>query len=331
MVPRSSRVWSLALGALFDPNIDDPLPFAGLSLVDLDFLGTGAQVNILAAGPFLQAAWSVPSLRGTAWQLQGTAFGSLVAYNDRAFVDGVELYEQNVSQRPARVTLGVLRPGRVRLRAAYELGLTRYSRSPTTAREFVAPASPAVHGMRVALEADRGPWTGAVWGVASIRQHWRGWGPDGLTSTPRAFQRFGVEASRSFVLSPRAVVRLEGVYAGGRSLDRFSRFNFDAVDNRLRGYPSAALRYDRGGALRTVATLTPAPQVRASAFADLARVRDPGYGLASRTFPGLGAALDLPLPFRSVVSLDWGFGLEARNRDGSRGAHVFRITAYKLF
>lgn len=327
---RSTRVMSLALGALFDPNIDGPLPFAGLSYVDLDFLGTGAQVNALVAGPFVQAAWSVPSLWGTRWQLQGSAFASLVAYNDRVFEAGLERYEQNVRQRPARISLGVLRPGRVRLRAAYELGLTRYSRSDATHPEFAPPASPPVHAMRLAVEADRGPWTAALWSVAAVRQHWRPWGFFSQ-QTPRSFQRFGAEASRSFVLSPHAVLRVEGAWAGGRRLDRFSRFNFDAVDNRLRGYPSAALRYDRGGALRTVATWTVAPQVRASAFLDAARVRDPGEGNRSRTYPGMGAALDLPLPLRSVAALDWGYGFEAPNRDGGRGAHVFRITVYKLF
>jgi hypothetical protein len=326
---RSTRVMSLALGALFDPNIDEPLPFAGLSYVDLDFLGTGAQVNALVAGPFLQAAWSVPSLGGTRWQLQGSAFASLVAYNDRVFEQGLERYEQNVRQRPARVTLGALRPGRVRLRAAYELGLTRYSRSDSTAPGFAAPASPPVHALRVAVEADRGPWTGALWGLAAVRQHWRSWGTG--FETPRRFQRFGAEASRTFALSPQAVVRLEGAWVDGRRLDRFSRFNFDAVDNRLRGYPSAALRYDRGGALRTVATWTVAPQVRASAFLDAARVRDPGQGAESRTYPGAGAALDLPLPWRSVAAVDWGYGFRAPNRDGGEGAHVFRITVYKLF
>jgi DNA polymerase len=153
--------------------------------------------------------------------------------------------------------------------------------------------------------------------VAAVRQHWRPWGAS--LETPRSFQRFGVEASRSFVLSPQGVLRIEGAWVDGRGLDRFSRFNFDAVDNRLRGYPSAALRYDRGGALRTVATVAVAPQVRASAFLDVARVRDPGQGEGSRTYPGAGAALDLPLFWRSVAALDWGYGFQAPNRDGKAG------------
>ena len=33
---------------------------------------------------------------------------------------------------------------------------------------------------------------------------------------------------------------------GGRDLDRFSRFAFGTFDNRLHGYPSALVRYDRG-------------------------------------------------------------------------------------
>jgi hypothetical protein len=53
--------------------------------------------------------------------------------------------------------------------------------------------------------------------------------------------------ARTFVFGPGAIMRLEASALGGRDLDRFSRFTFDAFDNRLRGYPSAGVRFDRGG------------------------------------------------------------------------------------
>ena len=38
----------------------------------------------------------------------------------------------------------------------------------------------------------------------------------------------------------------------------------------------------------------------------------------------------MALPGRILLDVDWGFGLEARGRDGRRGTHVVRVTAYKV-
>ena len=78
----------------------------------------------------------------------------------------------------------------------------------------------------------------------------------------------------------------------GRGLDRFSRFSFDAFDNRLRGYPSAGLRFDRGVVLRTAGTWNAAPGIRLDAFADTAFARDPGFAVAYAALNALGTVLD---------------------------------------
>ena len=73
---------------------------------------------------------------------------------------------------------------------------------------------------------------------------------------------------------------------GGRDLDRFSRFSFGTFDNRLRGYPSALIRYDRGGVLRTAVAWTRGASCSGStALLDTAAVRDPGFGPACATTP----------------------------------------------
>jgi hypothetical protein len=40
--------------------------------------------------------------------------------------------------------------------------------------------------------------------------------------------------------------------------------------------------------------------------------------------------VEAALPGRILLSADWGFGVQARDRDGRRGTHVVRITAYKV-
>jgi hypothetical protein len=125
--------------------------------------------------------------------------------------------------------------------------------------------------------------------------------------------------------------RIEGAIVAGGNLDRFSRITFGTFDNRLHGYPSALIRYDRGGVLRSAVSWAAAPAVRLDAFADTAAVHDPAFGAGLRNYTGLGAALECPAPFGILFALEWGYGIQGLNTDGTRGTHVLRITGYKVF
>ena len=118
---------------------------------------------------------------------------------------------------------------------------------------------------------------------------------------------------------------------GGTDLDRFSRFAFGTFDNRLHGYPAALIRYDRGAVLRTAVAWAAARAVRLDVFADTASVHDPGFGPGQRQYTGFGAALEAPAPFKTLLALEWGYGLQGINPDGRTGTHVLRISGYKVF
>jgi hypothetical protein len=309
------------------------LPFAGLSYLDFDVLGTGAQASAFLAGPFVQAALAVPSVGGPGLQLHAWASVSLAGYNDRSFRAGIERYDENLRQRPVRASVSALRRvgERTRLRLAYDLEAVELERNDTTAEDFRVPDSPVAHGLRAGLEWERGPWSAAAWASAFRRQRWREWGRAGdFSPEAGAYERAGVSLTRSFVLSPRAVARVEGGALAGRHLDRFSRFGFDAFDHRLRGYPSAGVRFDRGAVVRAAATWTAARGWRLDGFADAALVRDPTMGPGARRHLGAGAAVEAALPGRVLLTVDWGFGFDARDRQGRRGTHVVRITAFRI-
>jgi undecaprenyl-diphosphatase len=335
--PPATRVRAVAAGVVVDPNVTRPMPFAGFSYVDFDFLRTGGQVSAFLAPAFAQASWSVPRLFGSAWQLQGYAFGTLAEYNARSFRGGVERYEENLRQRPARLSVGAVRPlrGGMVLRADYELSYTRLREAESTAPDFVLPPSPVVHALRLTAEAQRGGWTASAWWSPARRQRWGEWGrpgaEDGEASSSAAFQRYGVGLARSLVFSTAAVGRVEAAWMGGRALDRFSRYTFDAFENRLRGYPTASVRFDRGGVARATMAWSATRRVRLDAFADAAFVDDPGLGDGLRAYPGLGAGVEAPLPHLGIVAAEWGYGFEGRRVDGGRGTHVFRVTAYRVF
>ena len=117
----------------------------------------------------------------------------------------------------------------------------------------------------------------------------------------------------------------------GRDLDRFSRYTFGSFDNRLRGYPSALIRYDRGAVVRGSAAWSAGRLLRIDGFADSAYVHDPGFGGGGRSYSGVGAAAESPAPFGTLVAIEWGYGFQGLNADGRRGTQVVRISGYKIF
>jgi len=334
--PSTSRVRTLAFGVIVDPNISQPLPFAGLSYLDFNLFGTGTQFNGFFGGSYGQLAFSVPSIRQSRWQIAGRAFAIASFYNDRAFAGGREQYDRNVRQRPAAASVWLVRPltARLALRVGYDLEYTALARSNVTAPAFVAPADQLAHGLRLELNGQRGGWEGSLWGVASRRAGWRPWGRSGsddYRSTDADYQRYGGSLARSVSVSPRVVARVEAAAMGGHDLDRFSRFAFGTFDNRLHGYPSALIRYDRGAVARGVVGWSPGRLLRVDGFADTAFVHDPGFSSGVSRFTGLGAALEAPAPFGTLVAVEWGYGIQGVNADGRRGTHVVRVTGYKVF
>jgi hypothetical protein len=333
---RANRVRTLAVGVILDPNISVPLPFAGLSYVDFDLFGTGTQLSAFFGGTYGQLAFSAPSLGGTRWQLAGRAFGIASSYNDRAFVEGREVYAENIRQRPAQASIWLLRSltPRISVRLGYDIDYTRLARGDSTAPGFIVPANQVVHGARFALDAQRSGWNTSVWWNPAIRTGWRAWGVAGSSEAvtgQRDFQRYGASLTRSAVISPQLVARLEGAWMAGSDLDRFSRYTFGTFDNRLRGYPSALIRYDRGAVFRSALAWSAGKLVRLDGFVDAAAVHDPGFGRGLRNYTGVGAAAEVPAPFGTLVAVEWGYGFRGVNGDGTLGTQVVRISAFKVF
>jgi hypothetical protein len=329
------RVRTLAAGIIIDPNISVPLPFAGLSYVDFDLFGTGAQLNAFFGGTYAQLAFSAPSLGGSRWQLGGRAFGIASSYHDRSFRSGREIYDENLRQRPAHASAWLLRPlsPRLTIRAGYEFDYTRLEAADETAASFVVPADQLVHGARFALEGQRAGWSGSIWWNPARRTGWKAWGRTAGDYVPAhaSFQRYGAMISRSAALSPRVITRVEAAAMAGQRLDRFSRYSFGTFENRLRGYPSALVRYDRGGVIRGAIAWSVSRFARLDGFIDAALVRDRGFGRSYRNYTGLGGALEAPAPFGMLTAVEWGYGFRGINADGSQGTHVIRVSAYKVF
>jgi hypothetical protein len=198
----------------------------------------------------------------------------------------------------------------------------------------VIPANQVVHSVSAGLDAQRDGWQASLWWSPAWRAGWHGWGVPGSEdheSPKHSFQRYGASVSRSAAPRPGVTTRIEVAVMGGDHLDRFSRYAFGTFDNRLHGYPSALIRYDHGGVLRTAVAWAAAKAVRIDGFVDTAAVHDPSFSHGLRNYTGIGAALEAPAPFRTLLAVEWGYGLRGVNTDGSLGTHVVRLTGYKVF
>jgi hypothetical protein len=331
----AQSVRTLALGVIVDPNISRPLPFAGLSYVDFNLFGTGTQLNAFFGGTYGQLAFSVPSIGGTRWQVAGRAFGIASSYNDRAFVNGRERYEWDITQRPAHASVWTLRAltPRFTIRAGYELDYTQFEASSLTATTFTVPPDQVAHSFRLALEGQRAGWSASLWWAGTRRSGWRPWGAIATDYAPddHDYQRYGVTLARPFVLEPSLIGRIEAAWMNGHDLDRFSRYAFGTFDNRLRGYPSALIRYDRGGVVRTALAWSARKRFRVDGFLDSAYVHDPGFGGGLRNYTGVGAAIEVPAPLGMLAAVEWGYGFQGVNSNGRKGTQVVRVSAFKIF
>src|SRR5258705_10444496 len=282
---------SIIGGVLVDPNISRPLAFAGLSYINLDLFGRGAQLNVFFGGVFGQLSWSLPSIAGTRWQAHGSAFGIAAQHSDRVFRNGREQYAESLRQQHGYVSAGILRPLSPRVRATgdYTVDVTALERTVHTPALLDVPRPVVNHGAVLALDADRGPWSARAWWNPAVRYRWRRWGlPGAFDPATRDYQRYGVRVRRTLALRASVSSRLEVAWMGGRDLDRFSRYGFDAFDNPLHGYPTASVRYDRGTVVRT-ATAWTWRALRVDGFGDAALVHDPGWASPTRAYPGVGA------------------------------------------
>ena len=185
------------------------------------------------------------------------------------------------------------------------------------------PRGSAIEGQRAGWARDRsgGPRGGSDGSRGAMSPALRRITPDD------DYQRFGATISRS-IRSRRARRASRGGLDDGRDLDRFSRYAFGTFDNRLRGYPSALIRYDRGGVLRGAAWAADG-----SCGWTVCRhrlVHDPGFG------PGFGELHRHRRPLRSARAVRHArrgrMGLRFQGEcQGPLGTQVIRISGYKVF
>ena len=126
---------------------------------------------------------------------------------------------------------------------------------------------------------------------------------------PRTTSDTAHGSARTLALRTSVSSRVELAWMAGHDLDRFSRYGFDSFDNPLHGYPTASIRYDRGASCG-VQRRGPGAASASTRLATPRWCAIPVGASAAARYPGVGVGVESGGPFRTLLSVEWGYGFQ---------------------
>jgi hypothetical protein len=235
-------------GVFWDESVDYPLPLAGVNYLDLDFKGTGAQIDVFFAGAFLAAGIADPQLLGSRWNGGVNLNGLFFKARDELLREGVVVPEEDVKKRTASADLFVGRPLArfLNFELTYGLRMEDFSRADDTAEDFVLPQDTVTHSFRGNVQYNRAGYRLRLSGGLNRRSDWQFWGlPENDEYDPDQgdYLRWQARFGKTWWLPKFRRVRVFIEHLDGLNLDRFSGYDFGMFgDASVSGYQSGLVR-----------------------------------------------------------------------------------------
>jgi len=325
-------------------------PFAGVNFFDFDFHGTGNQVDVAWAGPFLIASWTDPRLthpegdrRPLSLSVEGDLSG-LKRRDKNAREAGTDAGENvDILTESARAALalpmGHFAKWTIETRAAY---MNFFRRHEETSTDFTLPVTALEESLLLRLEVNRAGYIIAPWAEAARRSRWDCWGFGCAGASPpprepfdprdRDFTRRGLDLLKSFYIGPLRKISLAISGYDGKSLDRFSRFELgDFRSARVRGFNGSGIHFDRGLTAAAAYAFTLRGTMRVDAGLETGWIRSlddfgPGY---ERVIGG-GVGLEFSGPWSTLVDVRMGRGFSSTIPDKGGGGDI-RVVFFRTW
>jgi hypothetical protein len=324
---------ALAMGVYLDPSYSFPLPILGINYLDFAFGGPDSQLAVLFGGVLAGGNIQRPKLGHTPLDASIDFFGIAVPSSDRVYSASGEREGERVLTWPMSTGLNIgwqYTPFQ-KLTAQYQFRFDAYVHDRTTTTDFTLPASTVTNGIGASWEYRRGGYTLAATDTEYRRAHWEAWGTDvNPATTPsagRSYAKYQVALSRDWYFKTFQKVHLNGIYFGGRDLDRFSQYQFGMFDDtRIHGVPASGVRYGQIGMVRGSYSLNIFDIYRVDLFAEQAWGRDRPDPWEPIT--GIGAALNFRAPKSTILRVDFGKSL-LPDRFRSVGSYTLQVLLLK--
>jgi hypothetical protein len=323
---------ALVVGATIDPSYDSPLPLFGIDYLNFDFLGRGLQFGFIFSGVLGAGNLQKTHLAGTKLDLSVDFYGIVVKSNDQVYDANGERKDERLQTRPAStgVNLGYQVTDFQKITANVHVQYDQYTASAgNTAASFTLPASTFTTSGGFNYEYRRagysllGSWT---W---FRRARWQPWGDEStFDPSTRTYDKYSVGLSKDFYFEPFSKIHLNAAYYGGERLDRFSMYRSGLFDEtRMRGVPSAGIRFSELALLRASYSFNLFDRFRLSAYVDHANGRTPDVSAWQPT-TGVGFEVNFAGPKTTMLKIGVGKGFLPPIYRGS-GSVVVEFMVFK--
>ena len=307
----TTRARAVAMGVTVDPSYDFPLPIAGLNYLDFEFLGNkDTQLAVLFGGVLVLGNVQRGRLFGSALDGSLDLFAIAVPGNDRVYAESGEREGERLLTWPLSfgANVGWQATEFQKLTASYQFRFDGYVADRTTADDFVVPASTVTNGLGAGYEFRRAGYSLTAAASWHDRIGWRGWGPStALVSGGGSYTKYNASLSKDFYVRVFHKIHLNAAYFGGRDLDRFTSYQFGLFDEtRMHGVPASGIRFAELGMLRGGYSFNLFDEYRLDLFLEHAAGRQSRSSDPLEHITGLGAAVSLRAPWRTIVRADIG-------------------------
>ncbi len=323
---------ALALGATFDPSYDYPVPLFGIDYANFNFLNRGLQFGFIFSGVLGAGNLQKANIAGTKFDFSVDFYGIAVNSNDQVYDEHGEQKGERLQSRRAIVggNLGYQISDFQKVTLGAHVQWDQYSTSPkNTAPGFVVPITTPTTNPSVAYEYRRGGYSVTAAYNYFSRANWVSWGDGtGFDPNARTYTKYNIGLSKDFYFRTFSKVHLNAAYYGGQREDRFSMYRFGLFDEtRMRGVPSAGVRFSEVAMLRAAYSINVLNIYRFAFYVDHARGRTPTQ-LTWVPTTGVGTEVNFPGPKMTMLKVGVGKGFLPQLYRGS-GSLVVELMVFK--
>ncbi len=328
----SSRLF-LVGGVFWDESVEYPLPGVGVNYLDLDFMDSGAQLNVLFAGIFLSANIADPDFLGSRWNAGANLTGLFFKRHDELYREGAIVPEEDVRRRSGTFNLFVGRPMAkfLSLELALRLRHEDYSRADETADEFILPQDTLTTVFEASVDYNRSGYRVSLAGDLNSRLNWEYWGLPGNTDyspDQKDYQRWQFTVAKTWWLPKFRKIGVVFEHLDSPDTDRFSGYDFGLFgDSAVAGYQSGLVRAEKANGVHVTAGVNYLDLIRITLQADAVWATNRAAGLDNELLGGVGVGGTVTLPWQLIMNFDAGYALVGPGR----GNIALRIFFLKLF
>jgi hypothetical protein len=298
----SSSVKAMAMGVTVDPSYGFPLPIFGVNYLDFEFGGPDSQLALLFGGVLAAGNIQRPKLGSTPLDASVDFFAIAAPSSDRVFGPEGEREDERVLTWPlsSGLNIGWQYTAFQKAQFQYQFRFDGYVPDRTTAETFDVPPSTITNGFGGAWEYRRGGYSFVANGTWYQR----------LSGEEPTYTKYTASISRDWYFKVVHKLHLNGAWFGGRGLDRFSKYQFGMFDDtRIHGVPASGVRFQELTMARGSYSFNLLDLYRLDLFLEQAWGRDRDVAPGWRPLTGLGAAVNLRVPWNMILRAEAGKSL----------------------